>query len=586
MSITDAAGTNEAIQVDFMGYAEAAALLQAVQALATAAQGSATSAQQSAAGVQGAANDGTGARALLEKVYGLPLALPQAGNPNALAFSAASRAAPADGQNYDVIILSTNTGATSINAAGVQMNILNPGTAAPMAAGQLVAGTIVTLQRNNQFGASFLLGSRALSFPGLAQSADLSNIETALEALLGVQAALPSGGNVNSLSVGGAAPADGESFDAFIIANNTGAATLNRGGTARRITDNPGTGADVAAGALKAGTIRRFQYSAGGGVYVAGAARVPTFAATPPVAPPVGSQSSAWDQPWGEVTFPNGGHASIATLTETVTTIGSSNDVYPAAADKPSNMAVAALNGYSPTDKRQFVADSQAQSGAPFAAAGGQLDNSAAFAAKKSRWVLSCFGMNEARTTWYSWTNGGGYGALEGTVRGIAQRCKDNGAELVLNTIFHCDPRDMSQLEPNFFSDNPTYDMNYPAYKAHPVDPNLDMVPAGNDLATLPLDWTGSGILRTGSKRHWHVNNLFRRLADELGLMLLDYEWSCFRRCIETVGDKSADLNTFYTVGDPLHPRSPLYQLGVKPVLQQWARAMMDGRNDIRVFRG
>jgi hypothetical protein len=171
-------------------------------------------------------------------------------------------------------------------------------------------------------------------------------------------------------------------------------------------------------------------------------------------------------------------------------------------------------------------------------------------------------------------------------VRDSVAYIRSMGSEPVLNTIFHCDPRDMSGLEPTYFADNASRDMVYPASKAHPVSPTLDMVPPSTGLASEPLDWTGGGVLRTGSARIWDVNRMLRRVAAELNCKLLDFEWLFFRACIETVPDLSDALDTFFTRGNPLHPLKPVYDRAVTPILRQLARALVDGRDDMRVFRG
>ena len=551
------------------------------------------------ASMQAAANDARGARTLLEKIYGLPLALPQNSNPNSLAFAATSRAAPADGETYEVVILSTNTGATAINAGGVQMNILNPGTASVMAAGQLVAGTIIALQRNNQFGASFLVGSRALVFPGVATAATAANTQAALEALIGFPAANPSG-SVNSLVVSGAAPADGAVFTAYIVATNTGAATLNRGGTVRRITDNPGTGADIGAGVLQAGTLRTFQYSAGGGVYVTTNPRVPTFNATPPVPFPVGAQDSDLaNKPWGNVTN-NGAGSVIEAIAANLVVIGSSNANANYVGDgfRPDQMITAALNDLYVGDGINFVADLQAQPGAPTSTGAGQLQASAVFMAGKAKWVFPYYWMNDCRTIFYH--DNGGVQSQFNALIALIDYIRSKGAEPVLQTGFHPDPRanpgaaGVKALDPFFFSDAAAYptggsgrSMVYPVAKATPVSPTTDMVPAATVADFMvSRDWSGGGVARTGYKRIWHWNRTVREIAAAKGCALIDNEVSTMRLCNETVPDLSAGLNAFYNINDPLHALNLMYSQGIKPAILQWARHAAEGRSDRRVFTG
>lgn len=566
--------------------------------------------------LNGVGNEASGARTLLERIYALPLALPQQGNVNSLAYLAGVGTAPADGATFSVVILSTNTGATSINAAGVQMNILNPGTASAMSAGQLPAGSIVALQRNNQFGAAFLVGVRSLAFPGVALTADLGNIEAALEALLGVQAALP-GASVNNLNVGGAAPADGEFFEAFITANNTGPSNLTRGGITRDITDNPGTGAQIAANVLKAGTIRKFQYSAGGGKYVVTDSRPPSFAYTPPTPPPVGAQGSdLTTKPFGNLTNNGSSGTQVTPLAKSHLIVGSSNatDDYVADGFRPSQLIPAALNAAFAGENINWTADtkydatanphtySYPQPGAPFTTASGQMQASTTFMAGGSAFVSFWYWMNDVRTIFYH-DNGGVMSQL-GAIPGLIDFARSKGAEPILMTGFHPDPRAhpgsaqaAKSLDPFFFSDGSAYpnggsgrSMTFPVAKGSPVSPTADMVPAATQAGfTIVRDWTGGGKPRTGYRRLMHFNREVARIASEKGCVLWDFQYSTYKNCIETVADLAAGLETFYDStgnGNPLHPKGPLYQLGIAPVINEWARYVADGRNDKRVFRG
>lgn len=554
----------------------------------------ATAAQTSADSIAGAANDATGARVLLERIYGLPVALPNNGNPNSLSFPASSRAAPANKERFDVIIIAPNTASVNLNAGGLTRRVAKPGTGANLDVGQLAAPRIATLERSDEGGNIFLLISqRALVVPGEPTAADLAAVVatangtgTAFESLLGAPVASLSP-DANNIKVTGLAPADGEVIEAYIAATNSGAGTLDKGGVKRRIVTNPGTGAEMVAGDLKAGTIRKFTYSAGGFAYILGAARTPTFNATPATPPPVGSRRAALlQQPWGKIEFPNNGHAVVTPTTHPVLFIGSSNAAvgYAPANAMPSDVAVAALNEFFPGDGSQFLADLQANQGAPWSDAGRQLNLSQAFVDGKVVWVLSLFGMNECRTIFYA--DYGGLLAQIGAARDAVAYIRSKGAEPVLNTIFDPDPRDPSKLEPDYFAGNPIRSMAYPAYKAAPVDPNLDMIPAGNAMLTEPRDWTGSGILTTGYKRIWQFNRMIRALAAELNCMLLDFAFSCRRNCIEKVPDLSDGLDRYYPRNNGLHPLEALYVEGLNPVYRQWARAMADGRDDIRVFRG
>ena len=127
--------------------------------------------------------------------------------------------------------------------------------------------------------------------------------------------------------------------------------------------------------------------------------------------------------------------------------------------------------------------------------------------------------------------------------------------------------------------------MDYPAAKVSPVSPENDMWPKASDLMKL-RDWTGSGILRTGYKRVWHVNRLIRRLAAEIQCVLIDIEKASYRLAIETVPDLSDGLNTFYDPANALHPLAPMFQTAIKPAIAQWAQAQAAGDFARRVFTG
>lgn len=550
--------------------------------------------------------DASGAKKAVQATYGVPIGLALNGNPNTIGFN--DFPAPANGAKFEVLITQANTGQSFVYANGPYLRIAAGGTGADITAGQLVPGTIVSLTRSDGGGNIAIIGSsRPVSIPGSPNAADLASVvatsngtETAFESLLGVPVALPSP-DANNVKVAGSAPTDGQVFEAYIAATNTGNANINKGGNNLRIVTNPGTGATTVAGDLQAGTIRKFTYSAGGACYVLGAARTPTFNATPPAPFPVGAQDSDLAyKPWGNIANTGSGGSTVNAITKNIVVIGSSNAAsgYVADGSRPDQLITTAINDLYVGTGVNFVADLQAVQGAPWSAASGQLQASSAFNAGTAKWVFPFFWMNDCRSIFYH-DNGGVQSQFNALV-GIIDYIRSKGGEPVLSTGFHPDPRanpsatGIKALDPLYFSDTAAYptggstrSMAYPVSKASPVSPTTDMVPAATVADFMvSRDWSGGGIVRTGYKRVWHFNRTVREIAASKGCMLLDLEVASYRNCLETVPDLGSGLDTFYDQTNPLHPKAPMYQQGLKPVFTQWARAMAEGRDDRRVFTG
>lgn len=343
-------------------------------------------------------------------------------------------------------------------------------------------------------------------------------------------------------------------------------------------------------GDLTKGKIATFQYSAGGGRFILTGTRDIDESGTGEVIDP-----DLANKPWGTVTYASGGTGArtVTTITKYVTVVGSSNahSDYVDAAHLPANVAAAALNEFHPGGGITYVADSQAQPGAPMVTIASQLGASSAFQAGTSRHVLTMYGMNDARTLFYH--DNGGIMAEIAALEAAIETIRAGGAEPVLNTIFPPDPRSSTiALDPNYYADTAAYPaggstraMDFPAYHAAPVSPQNHMEPRLNQLTEV-RDWTGAGTARTGYKRIWHVNYLVRQIATKYGCALLDFEFAAYRNAIETVADLGAGLNTFYNSADPLHPLMPLYAAAVTPVIRQWALAVSRGEVTGRVFTG
>lgn len=529
--------------------------------------------------VQAVADQALVSAGVAETLSGAKVAVPVSANPNEL--TAPNLASPAANATFEVLLTSTNTGETWLTVGGLRRRVSNGG-GVSIGAGGLVAGTIVSLTNSAGGGVFVLNGSRPL--PGTAAAlAPLTGKVDATsqiaERLSGAPIAYPVGGSVNELSAPTvAALAVGDTFEVLLTATNTGETYLTAGAVRLRIAN--GGGASIGAGGLVAGTIINLTRS-GGGAFVLNSTR----ALVPAASLEGGDDGALMYRPFGTVDFSSGSRA-VAPVQAYVVTPGSSNAAASnvPAGSIPADMIAGALNDEWPADGVVIVPDNRATAGAPMTAIGGQLAASTAFQNRTARWVIPFFWMNDARTVYYHAQGGIGtqLAALEASIEAI----RKGGAEPVLVTGFHPDPRaSATALDPNYFAENAGVDMVYPAFKAHPVDPEADMWPKRSDLM-VARDWTGGGVQRTGFKRLFHVNRLIRRLAAETDCVLIDLEKACFRLCNETVADLGGGLDTFYDQADPLHPKAPLFQQGVRPALRQWARAVAAGDFGRRVFTG
>jgi hypothetical protein len=422
-----------------------------------------------------------------------------------------------------------------------------------------------------------------------------------VEGLYKTPLALPINNNPNNLVFTSAPqPGNQTDFSVLITATNTGQTFINANGRSMRVT-KPG-GADVVAGDLTAGYVVSLHRSdEGGGIAYINSA---TSASLPGV--PVGNQDgNILYNPYGAVAI-NSGTVSVTPINRYFAVIGSSNAATTQVADgsRPDQMIKAALDDYFPGSGLNFVAELQATQGTAWDNNGTQLNKCTQFMAGNSEWVFPYFWMNDCRTIYYN--DGGGFPFQLNAMLGAIDYIRSKGAEPVLSTGFHPDPRagpDSAStgkaLDPFYFSDTRAYpdggsgrSMVWPVFKASPVSPTADMVPSANvSDGSLPgfmmfRDWTGGGVQRTGYARVWHFNRTIRYAAALKNCVLMDLERSTYRLCIEPIADKGSGLSTYYNINDPLHPYAAFYQTGIKPVIQEWARAQAEGRTDIRVFRG
>jgi hypothetical protein len=491
-----------------------------------------------------------------------------------------------DGSLYDFIVPADNAGPISLNYAN---NVLQLYDAANNAISpKAFSGGSLIRVRLNLGGARYnlvtILPSRD-ALGGIKNNSDAAKL--AFENYYKLPIAGPLDGNPNNIGYNSfTTPANNATWKAIIATNNTGPTFIYANGVYLRVAFG-GTGNDIPANTLIGGQVASFTRSDGGGNIAIFNGMETLAVPTTPI--PVASQDDdlAYN-PWG--TVPSSGGV-VTPIVKNIVVPGSSN----AAAGytdgfRPSDMITTALNDAYVGTGINFVADLQAVQGAPYSAASGQLQASAIFMAKKASFVVPFFWMNDCRTIFYH--DYGGVRSQFNALIGLIDYIRSMGAEPVIPTGFNPDPRAnpaaaTKALDPTYFSDNPGQGSSFSPVKGAPVSPTADMVPAGTVADFMvQRDWSSSGNLRTGYKRIWHFNRTVREICAAKKCSVLDFEWSTYRNCIETVADLSAGLDTFYDSTNPLHPKAPLYNLGLKPVITQWARAVADGRDDIRVYRG
>ena len=516
---------------------------------------------------------------------GAVAAVPVNANPNEL--SAPSVPAPAVNSSFDVLIVVTNTGDTYLTAGGVRLHVTNGGGVA-IPAGGLATGTIVTLMYSP--GGVFAVTAVRSVNQSPAILASLATVTSITEQMAGAPITYPVGGNVNEIvAPDAAAPAVNATFSVLLTATNTAETYLTVGGVRLRIADGGGT--SIAAGGLVKGMVVSLSYSPGG-AFVLGSSN-PIVA---PKSPNGTDDPDLNNRPWGSVTFAADGTRSVGPIIKNIIVPGSSNanPSYVPNAELPALVAAGYLNQFVNIGI-VFNGITTAVAGAPMVTIMSQLDACPEFNNGNAMFVIPFYWMNDARTIFYH-SQGGVLAQIAG-LRAAIPQIRAKGAEPVLVTGFHPDPRAPGvALDPYFFSDTDafpsggsTQNMDFPASKLAPVDPNNQMYPpAGGALEA--KDWTGSGVIRKGYVRLYHVNRLIRQLAESTGCVLLDIEFAFFRNIIEKLPDLDPGLETYFDSSSsglgPLHPKAALYDACVSPLLKQWAFAVAQGRTDRRVFTG
>ena len=542
----------------------------------------------------------------LEALFGVPLAVPIAGNVNNLFVETGT---VVNGTTFEAYICATNTALPFITADGKKFRVTNG--FQELGAGSLVRGRIAKFTYS-QGGVAFVLNSTRPAVVATGNVTDPNDITTnasfidtttnakaarkALEGIFGYRIGMPYNGNPNRIIVEDApSPSDQSTFDVLISATNTGGVTMVYGGQDRALTNNPGTGSPMSAGQLVAGKIATFQVSYGGGVFIwkgnkdvplgTGTGGTPTPTPTPTASYPIGNQDvNLTNDVWGQVSFATGTRV-VTPYQKKFIVAGSSNanSSYVAAGAVPFDVIRAALDKYQPGTGIEWGGDNVPVQGAPFSAAGGQLNGAASFLAGTAKWAFLFFWMNDCRTIFYH--DYGGFWAQIGAMKSTCTSLRNKGIEPVLMTGFHPDPRASGSALDPFYYPNSNTGMAYPAGKAAPIDPNNDMYPPANDFMQV-LDRTGGGRARTGFKRIDHWNEAILAYAASAEIAVLDLAYSTQRNCIEPLPDLDSGLSKYFASGNPLHPLKPLYDEGVTPVLEEFCYHAMQGRHDKLIFRG
>lgn len=204
----------------------------------------------------------------LRAISGIVPAEPVDGNPNVL--DASAIVGPlVDGQQFDVLAITSNTGNTVITAGGETRAVIEQ-SGAQIAPNRFAPGYVYKLGRSA--GGSFTIDGvtpLAIAPAGLAARDEVTNeLRKFIEGLLGAPIAFAKGGNVNEFyTIGQPTPAaNNDPFKVYATATNTGEAFLTIGDRRLRLTG--GGAGDTPPGLMSKGKISTGVYSAGGGAYL------------------------------------------------------------------------------------------------------------------------------------------------------------------------------------------------------------------------------------------------------------------------------------------------------------------------------
>lgn len=159
--------------------------------------------------------------------------------------------------------------------------------------------------------------------------------------------------------------------------------------------------------------------------------------------------------------------------------------------------------------------------------------------------LVLAYGMNDAGVAIFN--AGQTYPAIYTNAVAMIQRARDLGSDVVILTTPH---HKCSEIEYYMPAGVPQL---YPTSVAAPVAPESLVPPASQSNIT--GDFTSSGRQITVSARHLRVNQMFRRIAADFGLPVIDAEYFWFK-ALEEYGEAA-----LFNTGEYLHPNLLGHQL-------------------------
>jgi lysophospholipase L1-like esterase len=152
--------------------------------------------------------------------------------------------------------------------------------------------------------------------------------------------------------------------------------------------------------------------------------------------------------------------------------------------------------------------------------------------------LVLAYGMNDSGADIFN--AGQTYPAIEKHLRNIITKSRSLGSDVIVMTTPH------HKCSAITYALNPANPQYYPTYLAAPVGVEAMTPPASKSNIT--GDFTSSGTQITVSARHLRVNQMFRKVAAEFGVPVIDAEYFWFK-ALEKYGE-AAMFNT----GELLHP--------------------------------
>lgn len=188
-----------------------------------------------------------------------------------------------------------------------------------------------------------------------------------------------------------------------------------------------------------------------------------------------------------------------------------------------------------------FVADNRAQSQMTMNTALGQFR--ADIASLGATLVFDVFGMDDGLTAHFNGTEG--YDNMAEALRLRILAARDGGADVLLSTTPHPHPTRIGWSMPNGVA------MVYPTFIAAPVADSALLPSLANSVVEIP--WRNGSVL--ASYRHCRVNAMIRRVAAELGCLVLDVEKYWFDALLDYLPD------ALFGVGESINPNLLGHQL-------------------------